>query len=367
MSTRLLKLATPILLGVASGLATPAQAYVTYNRLGYISCNACHFDSMGSGTLSPYGRGVGAAMAAWSRDTTPEEKKLYGGLQARVIGFNETPLANPFLMQTDLLGTAFINKQVHVDVTAGLNLQQKQSGFANVPSGADTFVVRRAMVTAELSDTDSLEVGRDFAVQGLNLDDHTAFLKTRNRRNVTDYPTQLRYIRQTDTMQLVPYLALPSYEEADSNREYGLGFRGEYLLNDHNSVGLEALQGNTAQVTRTSVGAFARLSQAHWNGLVAEGLFNHLNSHAANLGFNQENLYIRPFVAVPEWIETSFIYEYLHVDSPFYRSTHQLGPELNIRLHEYLSVLGDGRKIINAGGAETDWSWYGQIFLHVQI
>ena len=35
----------------ASLLADRAEAYVTYNRLGYVSCTACHFNATGGGLL----------------------------------------------------------------------------------------------------------------------------------------------------------------------------------------------------------------------------------------------------------------------------------------------------------------------------
>ena len=54
-------------MAVTVALATvPAHAYVTYNRLGYVSCNACHFASTGGGILTPYGRSVSSAMALFS-------------------------------------------------------------------------------------------------------------------------------------------------------------------------------------------------------------------------------------------------------------------------------------------------------------
>jgi hypothetical protein len=267
-------------------------------------------------------------------------------------------------MQADLLGEMQPWKGVRADLTAGLNMQQGQTGFASVPAGWDAYILRRALISADVSEKSSISVGRDAAIGGLNIDDHTSFLRSTNRRGVDDMPTQIRYLYQGDELQLLPYVALPSYEESADNREYGAGFRGEYLLNASNSFGTTLLYGNTPAISRLSTGVFARLSHDHWNGFMTEALYTWRKVHG-DQGFDQENLYLRPYIAVPEWVETSWIYEYLHDGQPFAQSGVQYGPEINVRLHRFISLIGDGRDTALSGHSE--WSWYGQIFLHVQI
>jgi hypothetical protein len=345
--------------------SSQAHAYVTYQRLGYVSCAACHFVPTGGGLLTPYGESVGAAMSAFQEEYAPAERNVYAGVQARVLEMDSSTRANPFLMQADLLGTAFIRKDTRLDVVAGFNLDQDQSEFASVPSGWDALILRRALLNQDLGDRTSIAVGRDAAVAGLNIDDHTSFLRSTNRRGIEDTPTQIRFLYQTDELQLLPYVFLPSYEESPDNQEYGTGVRAEYVLNSTNSVGATALYGNTPAISRLSGGPYLRLSHDHWNGLVAEALFTRRNVHALSQGFGQENFYVRPYVAFPEWIETSWIYEYLHVGAPFTEWGTQYGPEVNVRLHRMISLIGDGRNLGLNG--RSDWSWYGQIFLHVQI
>jgi hypothetical protein len=334
--------------------------------LGYVSCNACHFVPTGGGMLSPYGQSVQSAMAAFARDSqSPEGKRLFGGFQARAIALDSTTRANPFLMQADALGTAYVGDKLHFDAIAGLALTQGDSGFAAIPQGWNAFVLRRALATYDLDDTQSVEAGRDAAMAGLNVEDHTTFLKTRNRRGIYDYPTQIRYIRQTEKLQLIPYLALPSFEEAVGARETAAGVRAEYGLSDNSSVGITGSYGNTGSISRTAGGAFFRLSQDHWNGFQGEAVFTRFNEHSGGVAFDQQDLYLRPYVAVPEWIETALVFEALHVSPPFAETGFQFGPSLNLRIHRYVSILADGRNVSDAG--RSQWSWYGQIFFHGQI
>lgn len=353
-------------LTLASALlaSRPAAAYVSYNRLGYVSCNACHYASTGGGMLSAYGRTVGAAMSVWSRETEPEEKAVAGGAYLRAVALDETRKANPFLMQADALATVAFGEKVRVEAIGGLHLQQGTTGFANVPGGTDAFLIRRGLVQVQLDATDSLEFGRESSIAGLNIDDHTAFLRTTNRRNIEDYPTQIRAVRQTEQWQLLPYLFGPSFEESEQNREYGLGFRAERILNANNSVGGLVAYGNSPAIARTSFGAFARLSPSHATGVMLEGVWT-LRSVSSGDSFDQQNIYLRPFVAFPEWVETSVVYDFLRVSAPFARQAHQWGPEVNVRLHEFVSLIGDGRQVNSSG--RSDWSWYGQLFVHFQI
>lgn len=342
-----------------------AHAYVTYNRLGYISCSACHFVPTGGGLLTAYGEGVQGAMSAFPTEVMPAEQRIYQGVDVRAIELNSTTGANPFLMQADYLATAFITKSVHFDGEIGPNLNQGASSFVSVDSGWDGIVLRRGIFTADLNNGNSIEFGRDAAVAGLNIDDHTSFLRMYNRRGEMDYPTQLRFVYQSDKFQILPYIDAPSFEESSNNKEYGSGFRGEYLLNNSNSVGLESLYGNTADVSRYSLGTFLRLSEDHWNGFATEYVFTHFNEHFGDYSFNQQDVYVKPYIAIPEWLETGLVYEFLAVTTPFYQNSFQYGPEVNLRVNRYVSLLGDGRNLGISGA--TNWSWYGQVFLHVEI
>jgi hypothetical protein len=354
-----------LFLGEFLTLGQQAQAYVTYNRLGYVSCSACHFVPTGGGLLTPYGLGVQGAMSAFPAEVMPSTQRLYQGVDVRAIELNSTQGANPFLMEADYLGTAFITKEVHFDTQIGPNLNQGKNSFASVDSGWDGVALRRGLFTADLNNGNSIEAGRDAAVAGLNIDDHTSFLRMYNRRGEFDYPTQLRFVYQSDSLQILPYIDAPSFEENSDNKEYGGGFRTEYLLNNSNSVGWEGLYGNTADVTRYSLGTFVRLSEDHWNGFESEYVFTHFNEHSGGYSFNQQDVYVKPYIAIPEWLETGLVYEFLAVTSPFYQNSFQYGPEVNLRVNRFVSLLGDGRNLGISG--TTNWSWYGQVFLHVEI
>src|SRR6185437_9908858 len=222
-----------IALGVFPGES--AFAYPTYVRLGYVSCTACHYLATGGGLLTPYGRTVQASESLFSKDLDLKDARFTQGVQARLIETNSNQQANPFLMQVDYLATAFVAKRVRVDGDFGGAMQRGPHGtWVDAPGGWDALLIRRFLVTGIVNDESQIQMGRDFYPMGLNIDDHTSFLKSRNKRNITDYPTQVRYIHQSETLQLMPYLYGPSYEESSDNQESGFGMRTEYALNSNN-------------------------------------------------------------------------------------------------------------------------------------
>lgn len=341
-------------------------AYTTYVRLGYVSCTACHSVPTGGGLLTPYGRTVAAGESLFAKDSEFPQERLSQGLQARLLQTDSSSRANPFLMQTDYLASAKLTPKIRVDGDLGLALQRGSPGtWAETQSGWDAFVVRRLLLTGDLNEQDQWEVGRDFFPAGLNLDDHTSFLKSRNKRGITDYPTQVRWIRQTDRLQLMPYVFVPSYEEAQNNQETGLGFRTEYSLSASNSLGFLLQFGNSTALSRSEASGFFRLSQSSWNGLISETVFSHRQVHAADSSVDQWTSYIEPYLALPGWLETGWVYEYLHATDSNLETSYQTGPRVNLRIVEWFSILGDARFIAIHGS--TGRIYYGQAFLHLQI
>ena len=352
----------PPLLGLFS---TTAHAYVSYQRLGYVSCTSCHQISTGGGMLTPYGRGIQASVAWASRDRSYEEKALAGGAYVRVLFDDADGAANPFLMQLDLQGEAKFSEKTRAQIQAGPNLSRGEEGqIISIRSASDSLVLRRALILADLDDTSRLEVGRDLSPVGLNLTEHTAYIRARNRRNVLDYPTQVRWIYQTDRIQLMPFLLAPSFEERADNREYAAGARVECGINTRNSVGWTLQAGTSPAMSRLLLGPFARLSTDHWNGLLLEALYSSRALDGASSSVPQTTFYARPYVAYPEWIELGWVAEYLRVGGSLDEKSWRQGPTVNLRLHEYVSLIGDAR--LTSAGGRSDWGWYGQAFAHFQ-
>jgi hypothetical protein len=324
----------------------------------------------GGGTLTPYGKGIVSAMSILPDEPEdPGEVRLHPGLQTRVLFNDSETKSSLFLMQVDGLLAADVTDHLRLDAAAGVGFQRGDKGeFVKVPSGFDAFILRRLLASYRVSKQGEIQAGRDFLPTGLNIDDHTSLLRTRNRRAVTDYPTQVRYSIETKEMQLLPFAFAPSFEEKEENREYGAGARGEWSLGTSNSLGGTALYGESEAIRRISGGAFARLSQAHWNGIIGEYVLTYRQlknqtSSVNNLDAWQHLYYIKPYVAPLEWAELGVVLEHVSVTEPFLESSWTYGPSLNARVNPWVSVIADLRRV--ESGPVGDWIFYSQLFLHL--
>jgi len=117
-------------------------------------------------------------------------------------------------------------------------------------------------------------------------------------------------------------------------------------------------------MSRLLLGPFARLSTDHWNGLLLEALYSSRALDGASSSVPQTTFYARPYVAYPEWIELGWVAEYLRVGGSLDEKSWRQGPTVNLRLHEYVSLIGDAR--LTSAGGRSDWGWYGQAFAHFQ-
>src|SRR3989344_3580257 len=92
---------------------------------------------------------------------------------------------------------------------------------ANKVPVLQNFITRQVLVSYELKENEKLELGRDQLIHGLGIDDHTSFIRSKNRNGVSDIPTQGRFHYWQDDRRLTMSLFAPSFQELNLNREYG--------------------------------------------------------------------------------------------------------------------------------------------------
>lgn len=364
--------------------AAPAWAYPTYHRLGYLSCVACHHLSTGGGVLTPYGKSVGDTLSALA----PKEARDYqpswfeGMVQSRTMlqtmqSGVSAPRAQLFAMQLDALASVtppggVLQEKLRGDFALGLGLRRSPTGgFVDVQPGWGAVVLRRALLTASLTDELQLSGGRDFLPDGLAIEDHTSYLRARGRRGVYDYPTQLRLTWLKEAWVIQPYAFGPTFEETPDNREWGGGSRVEWSFAQNQSVGLSATFGQSAAIRRWVGAAFTRLSLQDWNGLIAEYSFTLRQAMDGSYSpFGQHLVYAKPYIVLPGWLETGWVVEGLLVGFPFEEQGLRTGPSVNLRLLRGINFLLDLRYTASLGsGPAANWltGWVGtfQAFLWI--
>ncbi len=316
-----------------------AHAYPEFIKNGYANCVTCHNSPRGGGMLNAYGKGIGASESFLAREL-PEEKKptLEHGFLGRGM-FLVNNEVSVFPMQLDYLGTLNLIDSLRFETVLGLQPTRVVNLLDN-KKWSDYFVFRKILTNYRPAEGLEFSLGRDFAPVGIQLPDHTAYVKLRNRRNVTDFVTQLRAEYWGEKYQITPFLYLPSYLEAKTNQERGVGLRGEYLFNDTTSVGSSFLLGSTTSIDRQLYTLFARVSGEKF-GVLSE--FDLTNRKTASATFKQYSYFVKPFYFPFSWLEAAFYFEGLLVDKPFFDRLTRMGPSAFFRLNKEFSFQADGR------------------------
>lgn len=322
--------------------------------------------------LTEYGKGVAAGSSLFSREYQTPTNPIYRtltlngnvqhGLQARVLSMKTRNQSDTFLMMLDYQNATQLTDTIRFETTVGLTpprLKEARRGG----SGAlgEDFILRRMLVAYRNSSEYEVLVGRDFLPVGLNLDDHTMFLRTENRRSVTDYNTQVRaYLPIKEHFILTPFAFGPSFEETTRNQEWGAGARSEYSLTSDRSIGATALLGSSDAIKRLSASAFTRLGYNELFGLIGEYHFTRRTQQGfGGASFGQHILYVKPYVSPVEWIEAGVIFERLVRTSPFADRATQYGPQLYARLYGEFSLILDARTVDRGPSHEYRYSIQG--------
>ncbi len=356
---------------VASGVFAPrhARAYPQMIRMGYVSCRACHTSAVGGGALTGYGLTIQGEMSAFVRQNPPtEESWMMHYLHSRVALVAPSSRSEYFLMQLDYLNTTRILPTLRIDGALGLGLERGGSGqYVQLSSGWGAIVLRRLFLTWDFARSKgfqhTLQVGRDLFPGGIGIDDHTAYLRTRTRRSVLDYATQIRYELITKPFQGLAYAFGPSFEEKRENQEYGGGLRTEVSPWNWMAVGVSGLYGRSPTIERWAVGPTLRIAPFKWGGVLAEYQWMNRAVVGSSVNFAQHVTYLKNFYYPLDWLELGGVAEYLQVQAPFGEQAWKVGPSLNARIVQWGSFLADLRHTWRSGVSQG-WVFAGQIFIH---
>ena len=221
---------------VLSSLAWAGKsfAYETMIRHRYANCITCHYSATGGGLLNAYGKVIANEMSTFKTKKTSKQRRWEHGVQARLSHFKASDRDRTFPMQLDYL-TAFQGKKVTFE---GVLAKTPTDNLSEKPDFADQFLLRKALLTYRYSDRLYFQMGRDHLDIGLNLVDHTLFIRNNNKRQVDDFFSVLRANYYSSGYRLSPFVFLPSFQERYESNEKGLGIKMEKYLT---TVALEPL------------------------------------------------------------------------------------------------------------------------------
>ncbi|MBN20588.1 MAG: hypothetical protein CL678_04800 [Bdellovibrionaceae bacterium] len=331
-------------------------------RHGYTTCVTCHRSPLGGSLLTDYGKGIAASLSISPSEYDPEEKssfektltlngRIQHGLQFRGVVLDKNGEWSAFPMQLDYLN--------FIDFGKGHGFQFEVGRTPNRSDGTrsflNTLLLRRAVYSYRWKKKkrgDQITIGRDYLPYGIRIDDHRAYIRFRNRQDVSDVVSTIRYDFWRENDQSTFFLGAPSGQEVSQNGEWSLGGRYEYYLDSHFSLGGIGLFAHSEVLNRTLLGLFSRYGNEQY-GVLSEYDFNFRNIlNRSDESFFQHSFYLRPFYYPVEFLEIAFIGELLYVQSPFLEFNKRLGLGLDLKILRNLTFKTDFRKAWNQSLSE---------------
>jgi hypothetical protein len=250
--------------------ATPAHAYPWMIRHGYGKCASCHTDPMGGELLTGFGRVISDTTLStrWdgSKDPTTKAELFFGVPEPRdlSVGGSVRYMDALYTLPTQGSGGTFTTFPMQIDAYGQLRLWQRlriagSLGIGDVEAGS--IYSRAAQITQNNGDHDVNLLSRSHWI-GYDVTDH--ILVRAGRINLPfglRIPEHVMWARATTVTDResdqqggvaasysggrwrgeVMAIAGNYQISPDKFRARGYSLYGEYLLNEHNAIGLSSL------------------------------------------------------------------------------------------------------------------------------
>ena len=324
-------------LAVAAGAfpVTDCEAHPRMISYDFPNCVSCHVSVQGRGLLNKYGRGIDIEQSLYDADFSARgvsyflgEKYAEGNWEGRfgnvLADFTTTTRINQEFDtdKTDPTFSAVIRQIIflgkkqkfRVNYEVGLRdtgLRNTALGPNLTATGGGTVFLKKATFEWRIDGGGAkggseLVLGRDYLPLGIQIDDYTTYILHLNRDGIFDYPLQLKYFKWTEKYLASAYVYAPTFDEADSRREWGGGFMYEYYPTNRLALGVQALTGFSEQSDRTHIGGYARWGISRKWSLLAEVDYTRFwDAGDANLEGDQTTAFMALYYNHTEWLVSS--------------------------------------------------------------
>jgi len=328
-------------------ISCKAFSYESMTRHGYQSCVACHYGSEGGGLLTDYGKIIsgttsvikGTGKKSIVNDKLSWNNKIDHGIHLRLAHVRKENSKRTFPMQGDYLA-AFKGENYNIRMTvARAPKSETVTDQVNKPSTLDNFYFRDLKISFQLTKKKYLTVGREKQRHGLNLVDHTLYVKSLNRTNVTDLSTVVRMSHIDKKFQLDVDGFLPSYREIEDNQEYGL--KGSYRhFGKKWTVGFHSLAGQTEKIKRVLGGGLGKYT---WADFFLMGEINYTKRwiRSTSVNFDQVTSYLKLSYQFYKGMDLFSYYEKANRNKTFDLDLNRWGVGGIVRLFSNLSWQTD--------------------------
>ena len=255
-----------IALSAFSIFAISTHAFPDMIRHKYVSCTSCHFSPAGGGTLTPYGRELSAeALSTWSY--SGQEQFDHGLLGQRI---NPKYMKHVPSVGGDIRGiqthqeNRFVKQGEWFWMQADLELAHREGPVWGAVSYGRYYArpkakykSRKFYVGADLNKNFSARIGRFTPQYGLNIPEHTAFIRSDLGLNQGQETHNAEFTWQADSWSMVNTLVFPRKEKTSTQKQQGVYSQVSYAFAGTYKVGAQYSYLSSGSVEKQNVGVHA--------------------------------------------------------------------------------------------------------------
>ena len=377
-----------VLAAVAGFALLPAARVDAHPRMisyGHTSCIACHVSVQGRGLLKGYGRGIDMEQSLSDLDFTAQalgkiidakyatgdwdgqfghvlsDLVLTGRINQEFDRDKTDPTFSALFRQVIFVGA---KQHFRVNYEVGLRdteLHDTKLGPHLTATGGRNVFLKKLMLEWRIkgkgaSGGSELAIGRDYLPIGLQLDDYSTYSLHLNRDGIYDFPLQLKYFVWKENWLASAFVFAPTFEEAETRREYGAGFLFERYPITRLVLGAQALMGFADESNRLRIGPYVRWGISPKWTLLAEVDYTHFwDAGIGKLQGDQVTAFLQLYYHHTEWLVSSLTGNYANSQLLTSGEDHFSGRyTLSARLNRNLTIgvtytRGDIRRNLSSG------------------
>lgn len=324
-------------------------------RLGYQNCVACHVSPRGGQFLTEYGKLISNSLAI-HKGEIKKDKPIYNQMLKARLAHVRTEFSNDtFPMQADYL-SAFNMPNGKIISSLARSPQRNTEEDINTLETLYFRVFKYQFIV----DQYILTVGREPQNLGFFIEDHTSYIKSENRFNITDLMTvaSVDILKHKFNLNIAAFA--PSFQEKKENEEYGVKFEADYAFKKV-QVGIGGIKSKGETIDRDVLLVNTKVAPFKSVIFLAELQYTHRKIDEVN-EFDQVATIASLSYFPIESVEFNTRFESLKKTGLFAIRSDRIGAGMDIKLARHLSLRNDWRRS-KAQGNEEDL-YISQLYLN---
>jgi hypothetical protein len=372
----------------------PKQSFAYPNFIGfaYTSCLTCHYNPMGNGPLTDYGRALGAGVIAdrkfYNKATTeeyisensgffyskPKQKWLrasfdYRGLYMKQNFYSDVS-SDPVIIHMDanlnLIMKFGKSDNVYTSFTVGYAPTPRSSGDNPTGENAKPYRSREHYIAWRPNSSWGIYAGMLDKTFGIRIVDHTAYSRSLTGLAMNDqtHGILIHYTNKKFEIGVHPFIG--NLVQDSGVRQAGVSTQFEYTLNQKNRIGASYLTSKSKYLQTGLMAAHSRMAFGKGHSLMLEAGLVSKKELIPGDEVKSQYIMMQNHVRTSRGLFALVTAEYLKPNTKTENKTLRIGPGFQYFPFQGVEVRADiynSRIFSTTSVSEDQWDLAGQLHL----